>query len=87
MKFFFFFVGLKLAKILENGDLSCLRPKFWKMKKTLKCKNMNRAKPMWGIPLYIKNNSFMVGALVRERESEIEGGFGEEGARAQDETQ
>lgn len=38
-----------------------------------------------GIPLHIKNNSFRVGVLVRERE--IEGGFGEEGAIAQEETQ
>lgn len=39
---------------------------------------------MWGIPLYFKNNSFRVGVLVRMRE--IEGGFGEEGERAQEET-
>jgi hypothetical protein len=55
------------------------------MFETLKCENMNRKEPMWGIPLYIKNNSFRVGVLVREHE--IEGGFGDEGLRAQEETQ
>jgi hypothetical protein len=70
----------------KHKQMGILRPKCWKMKKTMKSINMNRAEPMLGgIPLYIKNNSFRVGVLVRERE--IEGGFGEEGTRAQEETQ
>lgn len=62
------------TKIFENEE----NPEMQKHEQS-------RTHVRYGIPLYIKNNSFRVGVLVRERE--IEGGFGEEGARAQEETQ